>query len=85
MSYLQCIIIVGSNFEVIYFKAFLLLNVINFSDYLYIFYIRNEWMAAIDGVIERLQKQRREEDRAALGVIPNKAPADTKTKTVLKV
>ena len=42
-------------------------------------------MAAIDGVIERLQKQRREEDRAALGVIPNKTPADTKTKPVLKV
>lgn len=42
-------------------------------------------MAAIDGVIERLQKQRREEDRAALGVIHNKSPTDTKTKPALKV
>lgn len=42
-------------------------------------------MAAIDGVIERLQKQRREEDRAALGVVPTKSPTDTKTKPALKV
>ena len=56
-----------------------------FMNQFHILHIRNEWMAAIDGVIERLQKQRREEDRAALGVVHNKSPTDTKTKPALKV